>query len=147
MIARVERAIALYEADRIERERPSRYAPESLPAGDGALCVGASWLFEQTTRTAHERAALLCAACPAIDWCARTAANEDPSSLTGTWAGHLYGEEPHDRIAEEDAKYTDYEAKACHAAYTRGIHTDYVCAGERFYQRRAKRQARAKAAA
>lgn len=67
---------------------PPKVVPVALPLS-GALCAGMPLLFESARSDDHERAAALCAVCPAFDACAsnRDQLLAERHKLEGTWAG------------------------------------------------------------
>jgi hypothetical protein len=73
------------------------------------------------------------------------------AALEGTWAGRLYGATARSRMRMEETMFTDDEARAAHAAWTRADPAqrtrsglgDRIVMGERVYQRRASRNRRA----
>jgi len=124
-----------------------------------ALCVGQHALFDSTEPGDHQAARALCDQCPVRDWCAE----HIPRAVdlpVGTWAGRLYGSRAHtraqavgnlsrrERIALEDAMFTEAEACAAHSAYRRGDRSDRTIIGCRVYERnRARAQKQRKEAA
>lgn len=125
-------------------------------------CTGRHDLFDSTELEDHRTAARLCATCPALAECTRllTEARElatAPNGLPeGTWAGQLIGvvrPEPRRRpvsasrirVAEEDATWTEEEARKAHNAHTQGDRSEWARIGERTYQRRIHRARRARA--
>lgn len=112
----------------------------------GARCVGKWWLFDSTNPSDHLEARELCAGCPMRLECSQTVATTQGAE--GTWAGRLYGATARARRKYEDTQFTDEEARAAHAAWTRAKPSqrtrfgvgDRVVTGERVYQRRASRR-------
>jgi hypothetical protein len=115
-------------------------------------CAGKWELFDSTDIRDHEKAAQLCATCPAFEWCleqrGKVIAQQRKSGkygMAGTWAGRLYGQPQltADRIRTEDEMFTDEDAKTAHRDWNRGLRNDRVRIGERVYQRRAAQRQRA----
>lgn len=112
------------------------------PPADPA-CLGQSELFGSVDPLHHVEAATHCAQCPVFDWCEKWTAESIALTtnldcqIEGTWAGKLYGGTPTAlRILEEEAIYTEDEARRCHYLRWTGERSDYIDAGERTYQRR-----------
>lgn len=128
---------------------------------DRALCAGKHVLFDSTDPADHALARQFCAACPLQLACARRLGDMLRNAgyyghPEGTWAGRLLtdGNDRNatrrlartaraERVAAEDAAYTDRDAQQAHSAHTRGDRSAWACDGHRVYQRRAKRNQRA----
>lgn len=117
-------------------------------------CLGKSDLFGSLDPLTHLEAAAHCASCPVFDWCEQWTAESVKLAtnarcqIEGTWAGKLYGGTPQAiRILNEDAQFSEEEARRCHARQVAGERSDYIDAGERTYQRRQARSQRKRRAA
>lgn len=117
-------------------------------------CVGKWELFDSTHPADHNEARQYCLACPLLEKCRadlRTATSSAYSVAygpCGTWAGELVGRNVRSarQIAAEDSLFTEADARAAHAAWTRGERSDWAVRGERTYQRRRVRTNRGAAA-
>lgn len=117
-------------------------------------CAGKWDLFDSTDLADHEEAVQLCAACPMKLECrimletARAVADSG-GRPTGTWAGTLVGSArvKAERMAVEEAMFTDEQALAAHRAHKAGRRDKQTRIGERVYERRRTRRARAARAA
>lgn len=121
-------------------------------------CVGLHDLFDATDAWNHAKAAALCATCPLIDACAERVAEVTATAgyyghPEGTWAGRLHlndGSETRrlaqharaERIAAEDAAYTETTARQAHSAYSMGDKSEWARTGHRVYDRMRKRRVR-----
>jgi hypothetical protein len=123
-------------------------------------CAGKHVLFDSTDPADHALAARLCGWCPLLDACRDRLADMRANAgyyghPEGTWAGQLCidgsgknaarrlsKESRADRIATEDAAYSDAEARQAHAAYTIGDRTTWASVGHRVYDRRRKQRQR-----
>ena len=120
-----------------------------------AKCVGLHWLFDSIHPLDHLEARELCLSCPALEWCQqqRDALREGGStdarySLSGTWAGQLYGAPPDAvRLLREEQAFTEDEARQAHLRFFHGDRDDRTKVGERVYQRRIARNKRHRTAA
>lgn len=124
-----------------------------LPSETLHPCYGKSALFDSTEANDHYEARALCATCPMIDACRDLLAKAKKSSVAGgrpigTWAGELMRTNPKPRpedLAEQNAAFTELEARLCHNAFNGGARDEHTVIGNRVYERRAR--ARRKAAA
>ena len=124
-------------------------------------CTGQHALFDSTDVTDHLKAREICAGCPLIEACRENVADILANAgyyghPEGTWAGELqlsgrYGRSVIRNHAREmrtqqkmfeESLYTDDDARAAHAAYTRGDRGQWASVGHKVYQRRAKRRQR-----
>lgn len=114
-------------------------------------CAGQWELFDSTDELHHLKAKTLCGECPMIAECSRrleSARNRAFKGGTGnygprgTWAGKLIGapRTSEERIAAEDAMFTDDELKDGHAAWAAGVRDDRTTVAERIYQRKSARR-------
>jgi hypothetical protein len=113
-------------------------------------CAGKWSLFDSTEPRNHAKARALCAACPVILECyerLQLSLQVDTSARPrGTWAGMLIGRaaesvvDRRERIAREDAIYSEREALDAHNAYSRGERGAWAITGHRVWDRRYRRR-------
>lgn len=117
-----------------------------------AACAGQWELFDSTDRADHREAVKLCKVCPMLSACVtqlRKAQQASPwGGPQGTWAGLLINNNgpatdrsrnrDSERIAAEEAAYSEEDCRAAKAAYMRGSRTEWAVAGNRTYERRRK---------
>lgn len=117
-------------------------------------CQGMAALFESTHPLDHLDARAICLECPVRDWCEQerittsTGSGYAQTSLSGTWAGKLYGGTADAlRMLREEQAFTTEEARAAHTRWYHGKRDKRTEMGEKVYQRRIARQKRARARA
>lgn len=116
-----------------------------------AACAGQWELFDSTDEIDHIKAKTLCGECPMRVECdqrlqgARNRAHKGGSKdygPQGTWAGRLIGSarSTTERVAIEDAMFTDDELRDGHAAWNAGDRSSTTQMAERIYQRKRSRR-------
>lgn len=119
-------------------------------------CVGKHDLFDSDEITHVRQAMDICATCPMIEACRDRRDNLMADGFTpyGTWAGwnpivqsadHRVGrggDRDKARMAREDARYSDAEAREAAQAYKRQDRSVWAVVGNRVYQRRMKARQR-----
>lgn len=113
-------------------------------------CTGKWDLFDSTDPRKHTEARALCASCPMLQECyerLQLSLQVDTSARPrGTWAGMLLGRgseslvDRRDRVAREDAIYSEREALDAHNAYSRGERGAWAVIGHRVWDRRYRRR-------
>jgi hypothetical protein len=120
-------------------------------------CAGKHVLFDSTDISDHLTAARICAACPLINTCRQRLTELQANAPfyghpEGTWAGllltdgntrnrvrRLARQSQAERMAAEEANYTDASARQAHTAFAHGDQSEWARTGERIYRRRQKR--------
>lgn len=119
------------------------------PATNYAPCYGMGDLFDSTEILDHIQARQICATCPIRATVCRQRA-ETAVALApvgggpgGTWHGELYrggkvstAAANEIRRLEEDARYSDTEARRCANLWHDGDRSEWVATGRRVYERR-----------
>ena len=114
-------------------------------------CTGQWKLFDSTEPRDHAKARALCATCPMLHECYErlqlSIAVDTSAKPRGTWAGMSFGYrggegvvERRERIAREDAIYSEREALDAHNAYNCGDRGSWAVTGHRVWDRRYRRR-------
>ncbi|MCW2785215.1 MAG: hypothetical protein JWP74_1732 [Marmoricola sp.] len=122
-------------------------------------CYGQHDLFDSPDLQDHLAAKAICDTCPLIESCAlelaaTIAASHNGGRPEGTWAGqHLVSGRVRrsdrrvpSRVAQDDAKYTDAEAKYAYSVYRTGRTDEWARVGSRVWAARLTRAQRAERA-
>lgn len=111
-------------------------------------CLGRHDLFDSTALVDHIEARKLCGGCSFVEGCRERAAEVRAlpgghDAVEGTWGGQLWRsgristELDRKQVrAQQDAMFTDEEARRCSYVYSLGQRSEHINLGRRVYDRR-----------